>query len=40
MNEQTQKEYLAPAIVLEMELETQAAGSGPVGDSFLEEFEE
>lgn len=38
MNEQNYKEYLAPAIVLEMELETQAGSSlGEVFDKLLEE---
>jgi hypothetical protein len=38
MNEQTQKEYFAPAIVLEMELETRAGSSlGEVFDELLEE---
>jgi hypothetical protein len=38
MNEQNQKEYLAPAIVLEMDLETRAGSSlGEVLNELLEE---
>ncbi len=38
MNESERKEYAAPAIVLEMELETRAGSSiGPSLDELLEE---
>jgi len=38
MNEKTKKEYLAPAIVLEMELETRAGSSlVPSLDEIFEE---